>query len=262
MDMLVEMRRLALLIFMGTLVDVEFGPDLSGCGGRSCGPSNTSRPVVDYLARHALIRLYETIGPTRRIPLRACPPAPARHRRSAGIGRLVQSTGCRRSLDPVGARAGMSDDLIRDQILDAHRRSRHQHRPAGLDVAFAGRAPECHDPGSIGSGSRRGPGRSTWPTSITDYLDAVIKETMRLYFPSTSAIGFVAEDTTISGYDLQAGTRVMASIHLSHRDERYWDAPEVFHPARFGAEGERVPPSLISPLWRARGYASARPSPR
>ena len=27
-DMLVEMRRLALLIFMGTLVDVEFGPDM------------------------------------------------------------------------------------------------------------------------------------------------------------------------------------------------------------------------------------------
>ncbi len=40
----------------------------------------------------------------------------------------------------------------------------------------------------------------------------------------------------------------MASIYLSHRDERYWDEPEEFRPARFGPESERVPPFTYIPF--------------
>ncbi|NIL96585.1 MAG: cytochrome P450, partial [Planctomycetales bacterium] len=42
-----------------------------------------------------------------------------------------------------------------------------------------------------------------------------------------------ATDLEIQGYNVPAGTRVMYSIYLSHRDEAYWTQPERFCPARF-----------------------------
>jgi len=50
-------------------------------------------------------------------------------------------------------------------------------------------------------------------------------------------------ETAVSGYEIKAGTRVMASIYLSHRDERYWDAPTEFCPERF-ERGAKKPPAL------------------
>jgi cytochrome P450 len=51
------------------------------------------------------------------------------------------------------------------------------------------------------------------------------------------------------GYDVAQDTRVMYSIYLSHRDERYWDEPEQFCPHRFdksaAQQGERPPLTYI-----------------
>jgi cytochrome P450 len=76
----------------------------------------------------------------------------------------------------------------------------------------------------------------------------VIKETLRLYPPLHVGNRIVTEDAAIAGYELQAGTRVMASIYLTHRDPRYWDEPQQFRPERFAPKAKRPPAFTYVPF--------------
>ncbi|KAF2295136.1 hypothetical protein GH714_031656 [Hevea brasiliensis] len=67
------------------------------------------------------------------------------------------------------------------------------------------------------------------------YLQAIVKETLRLYPPSP-LIGLHAamEDCTLStGYQVSAGTRLMVNAWKIQRDERVWSNPDEFLPERF-----------------------------
>ncbi|KAK6129035.1 hypothetical protein DH2020_037232 [Rehmannia glutinosa] len=67
------------------------------------------------------------------------------------------------------------------------------------------------------------------------YLQAVVKETLRLY-PPTPVIGFhsAMEDCTISpGYRVPSGTRLMVNAWKIQRDESVWAEPHEFRPERF-----------------------------
>nr|AZP01944.1 cytochrome P450 CYP82D175 [Panax ginseng] len=67
------------------------------------------------------------------------------------------------------------------------------------------------------------------------YLQAIVKETLRLYPPSP-IIAFRAamEDCTISAaYEIPAGTRLIVNLWKIHRDERVWPEPNEFKPERF-----------------------------
>lgn len=71
---------------------------------------------------------------------------------------------------------------------------------------------------------------------------------MRLYPPIHVGNRLVVEDTAVSGYELMAGTRVMASIYLSHRDEQYWEEPGEFRPERFTRDAPRPVPFTYIPF--------------
>jgi len=249
-DMLVEMRKVALHIFMGTLVDVEFNRDLDRLwqpilraikyispGLWIIWPDMPRFGYGDPLARldeylYAIIR-------ERRERLAADPAEGANATSVAGdlLTQMVR--------DP-----NMTDDLIRDQILTM--------LIAGHDTSTALLAWSLHLLSvypEVMAKAVEEVDRVVGAADVTmahvdrlDYMDTFIKETLRLYPPIHVGNRIVNQDTTITGYELTAGTRVMASIYLSHRDERYWDEPLAFHPERFGPEGERVPPFTYIPF--------------
>lgn len=238
-DMLVEMRRLALLIFMGTLVDVEFGPDLERLWRPILRAIKYISPglwiVLPNMPRFGYqaaldqldAYLYGLIR-QRRAQLAGAPPADAAHPARDLLTQLVRAP-------------EMTDDLIRDQILTM--------LIAGHDTSTALLAWALHLLSAHPDVMARAVAEvdavlgHDAPTAANvehlEYLDAVIKEALRLYPPIHVGNRIVADDTVIAGYEISAGTRLMASIYLTHRDERYWDAPAEFRPARFAREAER-----------------------
>jgi cytochrome P450 len=66
-----------------------------------------------------------------------------------------------------------------------------------------------------------------------DYVDGVIRETLRLR-PVIPFVGRVlSEPQTIGGFDLPAGVRVAPSIHLMHRRPDIYPDPTAFRPERW-----------------------------
>jgi cytochrome P450 len=147
----------------------------------------------------------------------------------------------------------MSDDLIRDQLLTM--------LIAGHDTSTAllawvltviGQHPEAM--AQMQAEVDAVLGRQEEPPSIEQinrlaYTDQVIKETLRLYPPIHVGQRRAAADLKIQGYDVPAGTRIMYSIFLSHRDKAHWQDPESFCPARFDRNvEEKRPPMTYVPF--------------
>lgn len=65
------------------------------------------------------------------------------------------------------------------------------------------------------------------------YLDAVVKETMRLCPSVPIVVRRLVEPMQIGGYTLPAGTKVAPCPHLMHRREDVYPQPRSFAPERF-----------------------------
>ncbi|XP_057959393.1 cytochrome P450 82A3-like [Malania oleifera] len=66
------------------------------------------------------------------------------------------------------------------------------------------------------------------------YLQALVKETLRLYPPTpVIALREAMEDCTLAGFDISSGTRLIINAWKIHRDERSWPEPLEFRPERF-----------------------------
>ena len=253
LDMLVEMRRAALLIFMGTLLNVEFGPDMERMWQPILRTIKYISPglwiVWPNMPRFGFKKplaqmdeyLYGIIQ-ERRNQLKI----------NDASGSLIKQPPYPDDdlLTHLVCIPSMTDDLIRDQILTM--------LIAGHDTSTAllawslyllGQHPEAMKEvvtevdDVIGEGNLKEAHLNQLP-----YLDSFIKETLRLYPPIHVGNRIVAEDTAVSGYELKAGSRVMASIYLSHRDERYWDEPEQFRPERFARDTPKPPPFTYVPF--------------
>lgn len=228
-DMLVEMRRAALLILMGTLFEVDFRPDLDRLWPsilktlKYISPGlwlvwpNAPRPGYQSALDTFDEYLYSIIDQRRK--------------------KLDETNDLLGSL----IAAGLNDDLIRDQLITM--------LIAGHDTSTAllawalyllGQHPEALAQAQAEVDAILGPmgaADDPYPTwerlQELRYLDQVIKETLRLYPPihvgNRQAIG----DMTLGEYAVPAGTRVMYSIYLSHRDPQQWPEPDAFRPERF-----------------------------
>lgn len=65
------------------------------------------------------------------------------------------------------------------------------------------------------------------------YLQAVVKETLRLYPPGPVTTRECNQDCKINGFDIPEKTAVAINLYAIMRDPEIWEDPNEFHPERF-----------------------------
>lgn len=134
--------------------------------------------------------------------------------------------------------AGLSDDVIRDQMLTMLIAG-HDTSTALLAWTFAllGQHQEVH-------------ARVVEEVHSVDrspLLDQVIKESLRLYPPIHIGNRRIAEEVRFGEDSVPAGERMFYSIYLTHRDPTIWENAEEFCPERF-TRGRKTPPFSYIPF--------------
>jgi len=78
------------------------------------------------------------------------------------------------------------------------------------------------------------------------YLDAVVKESLRLYPPAPAGLREAKDDIIYDSYVIPKDSLVAFSIYATHRDERYFSEPLKFKPERWlkDHEQEDKPPAF------------------
>jgi cytochrome P450 len=135
----------------------------------------------------------------------------------------------------------MSDGVIRDQLLTM--------LIAGHDTSTAllawtlyllGSHPDAMEAATAEVDAIVGRGTPTVEQiDSLDFIDRVIKESLRLYPPIHVGTRRALNDLDICGYRVPDGDRLLYSIYLTHRDPEHWDEPHAFNPERFVAERGR-----------------------
>ncbi|PSL00002.1 cytochrome P450 [Murinocardiopsis flavida] len=112
------------------------------------------------------------------------------------------------------------------------------HGLGGRPEADALLAADARDHGAAASGAG-GTGGANGPGG---YAAAAAKEALRLYPPAWVISRVAVRPIELGGYRLAAGTTIGISQWVTHRDERWFDAPAEFRPERWlrqGAPGHR-----------------------
>ena len=235
-DILVEARRIALLIIMETLFSVDFWEDMP----------RLWKPVlaaIRFISPGAWILFPEL-------------PRPGFRRQLQTLDRYLYGIiGARRTAAPKDDLLGrliaaeLDDDRIRDQMLTmliaGHDTSTallawvfyllgqnteiYNRLDADLEQALQGRLPDA---------------AGGWQPPL---LDAVIKEALRLYPPIHLGSRRATENLDFGGNVVPAGERLIYSIYLTHRDPAVWKEPDSFDPDRF-SRGSKPPPFSYVPF--------------
>lgn len=228
MDMLVESRKIALLIIMDALFSKDVWNDLE----------KIWKPVlksIEYISPGAWILwrkiprfgfrkplkvldeyLFKVISDRRRQTEDG--QSPAVHRPNDLLQHLID--------------ADLTDKVIRDQMLTMLIAG-HDTSTALLAWTFAllGQHPEIHEQvvNEIDKSNdvKRAP-----------LLDNVIKESLRLYPPIHIGNRRIAQEMDFDGNKIPKDERLFYSIYLTHRDESVWENAESFCPERF-ANGKK-----------------------
>ena len=134
---------------------------------------------------------------------------------------------------------GLSDDIIRDQMLTMLIAG-HDTSTALFAWTFAllGQHPEIH---------KKVLQEVDHVEGKYQLLDNVIKESLRLYPPIHIGNRRVAEEIEFTEGKIPAGERMFYSIYLTHRDPEIWENAEQFCPERF-SHGRKTPPMSYIPF--------------
>lgn len=232
-DMLTEMRRLSLLILMRALFGLDAyaqldelippihkllkfispGPWLLWPEMPRLGYENAIREIDDFLLNQIEAR------------------------RSAGAGGDDMLSG-------MVFASGLSDALIRDQLLTIMIAG-HDTSTAHLSwtLWLLSQHPEVLEQVVVEVAQLGGGEPTAAKLTQMSKLEAVIKESLRLYPPIHLGNRVAARDLDFKGMRIAAGQRVVYSIYLTQRHPRYWSNPDQFDPRRFTSGSTRDLPA-------------------
>lgn len=86
-----------------------------------------------------------------------------------------------------------------------------------------------------------------WIRSLR-YLDALIKESMRVIPPIGGSFRRMIRDSAFGGFRIPAGWTIAVTPSLVHGDPQYFPSPDTFDPRRFLDEGPERPPFSYIPF--------------
>ncbi|XP_077214970.1 cytochrome P450 93A2-like [Tasmannia lanceolata] len=92
------------------------------------------------------------------------------------------------------------------------------------------------------------------------YLQAIIKETLRLHPASPISLRECTQDCKIGGYDIPVNSRLFINMWAIGRDPKHWDNPLEFRPERFmpSDENNRSPIDLRGQHYSLLPFGSGR----
>jgi cytochrome P450 len=222
-DLLVESRKIALLIIFQALFSEDIGKDLP----------HLWQPIlkaIAYISPGAWILWRRIPRPSYTLPLRRLD--------TYLYGIIAKRRKGERRTDLLQALidAELSDEVIRDQMLTM--------LIAGHDTStalFAWVFVLLGKQGQFLHALQEEIGQ----TDQSPLLDAVIKEALRLYPPIHLGNRRVAETLVLEEGLVPAGARLFYSIYLTHRDGRVWEAADEFRPQRFLGKRQNPPFSFV-----------------
>jgi cytochrome P450 len=225
-DMLVEGRKIALLIIMQALFSKDVWDDLPRIWNPILKAIHFISPGGWILWRR--IPRFGFQKPLKELDAYLYAVIGERQKKKEGNRDLLQHL-----LD-----AGLEDNVIRDQMLTM--------LIAGHDTSTAlfawtfvllGQHADVNE-------------RVVQEVDIMDkshLLDQVIREALRLYPPIHIGNRFVAEELEFAEGKIPAGERMFYSIYLTHRDPDIWENADQFCPERFSG-GRKTPPFAYIPF--------------
>ena len=237
-DMHAEMSRLIL----GIAGEAFFGADVA--------------PDADHVVK-ALIPIAEQFA-AQGSPwsiLRRVLPTPARFRYHQALARLnkvvydlIDERRRRSTVDredllsmliqmPQDGGQPLTDQQVRDEVMTFFLAG---HETTALAVCWTllllARNPEVQaQVAAEASRAREGAGLPKAAVGRYGYLDAVLKESLRLYPPVWILARAVTEAFGLGGFEVAAGMQVVISPWIIHRDPRFFDRPEQFDPSRWSS---------------------------
>lgn len=239
-DLLVEMRKITLLILSRTLFRHDFYPEIGRLWDVVLAMTRYISPGIWLFWKDAPRPGYQRSIQKmddylyRIIDLRRQELARSKDSPEDLLGILVNSE--------------LSKDLIRDQLLTI--------LIAGHDTSTALLAWTFYLLGEHSSAMQRLQGEvkklplespgTIAQLSELNYLDQVIRESLRLYPPVHMGSRLVAQDVIYNGYLLPKGKRVIYSIYLTQRHRDFWEHPHDFVPQRHERRTTQEPYSWLA----------------
>jgi len=237
LDIHQEMMQLTLRIVVRALFNVEaeqigaISTALNVMMRNSTGIRLLLPPAARYLPTPAMIQFRRSV---RRLDETVYGIIAARRRNETDSGDLLSML--MQARDEDGGR--MNDKQLRDEVMTFllaghettaltltwtwHLLAQHptveEHLQNELERVLAGRVPDFSDLPKL------------------TFTEQIIKESMRLYPPAWSVARTVVSEFELREYKIPAGSNVVMSQWIMHRDPRYFPDPERFDPNRWAPE--------------------------